>query len=573
MHRVPWGLLRRPSIRGGQSDVRRRPGAIQPSKKTSMTRLIRIRSAGLTTGALAALILAAVAAGVIAQPAGGHLSLAAADRHYGNGDLDAAIDAYKALLSEHVHNAAVRKGLVLSLLEADRWKAAETVLKNAPADFKASAAYRELVGKVLFRQGEIDAAEAEFEKAVEMGAGEVALIGLARIAYCENRPNYAEDLTHKALVLNPNHARSYLMLAMLLGGEGRLPEAGQALQRFIDLNQFDSAPDEIGSTGVPEQLRAFRGDRHGPTELLSGPERCEIASKLGLIGIPQVEIEVGGKREKFIFDSGASENVLAKDFADRIGLEPVSSGTTWGFGGDAGRGLGKLDCLKIGEFEVANIPVSIIELPRILTLLGGGIAGVLSPQSFPDLTFTLDYPDKKLIVERKSAASPRLAEIIEKGTGEFPDEGVSRIIIPYRSLGGEFITEIGINGLERRLALFDTGAGAIVLSSALTGKAFSKDQLTPSMALMAGVGEKGQAAKMAKNVRLTLGPKEFEYEHTVVADLSVLANMGCEIYAVLSGGMVSDHRVTFDTEHQRIILEKDLDSEVRDQSREIRGEG
>ena len=81
---------------------------------------------------------------------------------------------------------------------------------------------------------------AAVKKAIEMGDGEVAHIGLARIAHSENRPGYASDLTHKALAFNPVHARSYLMLAMLLGGEGRLPEAGQALQRFIDLNQFSS---------------------------------------------------------------------------------------------------------------------------------------------------------------------------------------------------------------------------------------------------------------------------------------------------------------------------------------------
>jgi tetratricopeptide (TPR) repeat protein len=491
------------------------------------------------------------------------LSLRTADRYYAKGDLDKALDAYKALLSQHVHNVAVRRGLVLCLLEANRWQAAEPVLNNAPADFKETAAYHELWGLLLFREGEIDSAEAEFEKAIEMGAGELAAIGLAKIAYAENRPKYAMQLTQKALALNPGYAGCYLMLAMLRGGEGKLPEAGDALQKFIDLNQFDSSPEEVGSIGVPEQLWAFKGDRLGPTEIVAGPDRCEISMGLGLIGVPIVKVSVGGEEVKFIVDSGASENVLSKDFADKVGVKPTSSGTTWGFGGDAERWLGKLDRLRIGEFEIANIPISILELPQILTLLGGGIAGVLSPQSFADLIFTLDYPNKKLIVERRSAVSDRLAGIIENGTGDFPDEGVSRAIIPYRALGGEFIAEVDINQVKKRLALFDTGAGAIVLSSALVGKAFGKDDLTSSFALMAGVGEKGQAAKMAKNVSLRLGPEEFSYENVVVADLSVLANMGCEIYAVLSGGMVSDHRVTFDTEHQRIILEKNLDSEVR----------
>jgi tetratricopeptide (TPR) repeat protein len=531
----------------------------------------QIHSARCTASVRRLLCLAAALATVaFATPvAAERLSLAAADRYYAKGDLVPAIDAYKALLSKHVHNAAVRKGLVLSLLEADRWKAAKTVVQNAPPDFKARATYHELAGLVLFREGEIDAAEAEFEKAVEMGAGEVALIGLARIADSENRPGYARKLTERALARNPTYPRCYLMLAGLSAEEGKLPEAGDELQKFIDLNQFDSDPDEVGSIGVPQQLWAFRGDKLGATAIVSGPDRCELGMTLGLIGIPQVKLSIGGEEVKFILDSGASENVLAKDFADKLGLKPISKGTTWGMGGEAERWLGKLPRLTIGEFEIANIPISIIELPQILKLLGGGIAGVLSPQSFTDLVFTLDYPKKKLVVERKTAASSRLADILDKGSGDFEDEGVSRSIIPYRSLGGEFITEVKINDLSPKLALFDTGAGAIILSDALIGKAFERNQLSPALALMAGVGEKGQAAKMASDVRLSLDTMEFDYDHVVVADLSVLGKMGCEVYAVLSGGMVSDKRVTFDTEHQRIILErglggKDERSESRD---------
>src|SRR5581483_5009113 len=87
---------------------------------------------------------------------------------------------------------------------ATAWRIAQQALKDAPD----SAAAHEFAGEVLFRQGDITQADAEFKTAVEWNPRlAAAWWGLGRVAECTSMNKTAMDDYQRAYQLDPKDPR------------------------------------------------------------------------------------------------------------------------------------------------------------------------------------------------------------------------------------------------------------------------------------------------------------------------------------------------------------------------------
>lgn len=136
-------------------------------------------------------------------------------------------------------------------------------------------------------------------------------------------------------------------------------------------------------------------------------------------GLPVVDVTINGIHERFIFDTGASETVIASDVADRCGIMPASPDTI------RGRSATTMDLvslpslvgnLELGGHRLVNHPAFIVDkgllsysLLWLLPILK--VDGIIGWRAMRDFDITLDYRSHSIVLKRpltKSSAQRNL---------------------------------------------------------------------------------------------------------------------------------------------------------------------
>ncbi|HUP18543.1 MAG TPA: aspartyl protease family protein [Gemmatimonadota bacterium] len=353
-------------------------------------------------------------------------ALRAADAALRAGRSDEAIEGYRraqALLGIHLtyarpdrfyyeEGAAIHRGLARAYLDAGDAHAArveaERGLNLDPEDSRLLAA----LGGALYRSGEPAAARAALEAALarEPDLAE-AHWALGRVEIAGNRLEPARARAGRALELEarPRYARDFARYSALAGDHG---SAARALRTWERLAPASAERDTL------ERLRAFY--EASARERLLRMDRPVVRAQVNFDLVPGDEVPyvpvrfADGETVYVLFDTGAGWNVIDRDFARSIGVDPIWPGASLvGALGSSPGGYGIVPRMEIGGLEIGAVPFVVGDF-EALRLRGRGayrIAAVVNPALlFRDHTVVFDYRHRRIEIHRFEPGSPGYAE-------------------------------------------------------------------------------------------------------------------------------------------------------------------
>ena len=186
--------------------------------------------------------------------------------------------------------------------------------------------------------------------------------------------------------------------------------------KWQDLVALDSTTEGgLDSNNTAALVKAYS---QAPPEKIIFPENeVELPLELSLSGVPQIEVEVHGMKKNFWIDTGASYSVLAADFAEKCGIQPI--GTEKALAGTSTDARVEIrptiiDEMKIGDIVIKNHPAMIMNKSDLEFKLFGlirilKIDGIIGWNAIRQMDLTLDYKGGKAII-----ASPVLSENEER---------------------------------------------------------------------------------------------------------------------------------------------------------------
>ena len=426
----------------------------------------------------------------------------------------------------HRFNQAISSVLVLALLG--------TATAAARDDEASDPAKR---GDELFRAGHFAEAEKVYRAAVTDDDPEShAILRLGEIALMSNRFAEAERHLQRAIALLPDDKGPRSLLAECYYRQDKFAQAVPIYR-------------ELGRDGVADQLASF-----------AGPIPYEVSGELDVAHVkfeqtdplPIVKARINDSDEVYLLiDTGAATLMLAPDFADRVGARrfgPPETGTFAG-GKTAPVHRGTIESIQLGEFKIANVPVSLREGPRLP--MAKRIDGVIGTALLYHFVSTLDYPGGQLVLRRK--ADEVLADV------EREAESKQVYVVPFWMAGTHFMVAWGrVNQAEPCLFFADTGlAGGGFLCPKSTIDAAGID-LTglPSFQGMGGGGPVTVTPFVIKE--LSLGDA---VRHDVTGMFGAFPaeseyGRGFRIGGIISHGFFRPYALTFDFERMRLLLKR-----------------
>jgi len=372
--------------------------------------------------------------------------------------------------------------------------------------------------------GEVLAVEPENGRAL-WGAGEMALL--------ENRLDDAEDLLRRAVEALPEEKRPRVLLAESLYRRDRFGEAAPPLR-------------QAGREAFAEQLESFGGA--APYQI-TGPSDSTVIPFLVTDPLPYVSLRVNGREGCFLIDTGGPVLGMDPAFAESAGVELF--GEEEGLFAGGARAMyryGRADSIGLGAFTVKNVPVHVKPVRLPPTACGGGPAvGVIGTVLLYHFHFTLDYPEERLVLRRRSD------ERSERWSREGAREGVHAI--PFWMAGDHFMVAWGTaNGAGPFLFLVDTG---------LAGGGFTSTDLLIEQAGIELTGEpmRGMGGGGPVEIypyimnELTLGrARQADIRAFHGAFPADPDRWGFTVAGIISHGFFRPYALTFDFDRMRIYL-------------------
>jgi tetratricopeptide (TPR) repeat protein len=314
-----------------------------------------------------------------------------ANRLYRKGDFTKAIAKYKDILQEKPASPDGWAGLIRSYLKAKNVTAAAQSAEQAIAvvDHPRTRTAR---AEVLFRQGEIGDAEKEWVNVVNSGYPEArAYLGLSRVRLANSMYRSAAKMIKKAHDLNPDDPDiKELWLTTL--------PLSQQVEQLKSLLAEETSLDEDQRTKLSSILDSaveWRKD-HG----------CRLVSKVNSMETPlvpaleyhhlrgyRVSVELNGRQEQLLLDTGASGIVVGRGVAAEAKITefiPTRLGGIGGTGWTSGS-IGFAESIKVGDMEFRNCPIKVTDDSSVVHE-----DGLIGSDVFEKFLVGIDFPDEKL---------------------------------------------------------------------------------------------------------------------------------------------------------------------------------
>jgi predicted aspartyl protease len=109
-----------------------------------------------------------------------------------------------------------------------------------------------------------------------------------------------------------------------------------------------------------------------------------------------IDVEIGGKTNRWVLDTGASATVVDSTFAAALGLEPVGKAKAVGAGGSVDIMLVTLPPLRIQGVSIAEQQVGAMPLRDLFDKRGIEVAGVLGYDFLSRFVTRIDYANRKI---------------------------------------------------------------------------------------------------------------------------------------------------------------------------------
>ena len=389
----------------------------------------------------------------------------------------------------------------------------------------------------LFRAGHFAEAEKVYNEALAADANRYeAVVRLGEIALLSNRFDDAERFLRRARELRPNENTPKSLLAEVCYRQDRFDEAAE-LRRGVD-------PD-----AAVDKLAGFKG--LVPNQLVGDADETRIAFAQ-TDPLPLIKVRInGGDEVHLLIDTGASELYLDPEFAKSVGAVITGSVTgTYAGGMRAATGQGRVESVRLGDFELRNVPVLLLPTRRLpFGPPDVQIEGVLGTSVLYHFISTLDYPHGQLVLRRKTDKARAELDRLAKSPGTH--------IVPFWMAGSHFmVTWAKVNDVEPCLLFVDTGlaGGGLTLENS-TVKAAGID--LSAVPARQGIGGGGPIEIKAFTVdRVSLG----DAVQTNVTAFAGAMPPGTESrHGFRTGGVVSHaffrpYALTFDFEKMRLLL-------------------
>lgn len=111
-----------------------------------------------------------------------------------------------------------------------------------------------------------------------------------------------------------------------------------------------------------------------------------------------LEVNVNGQGPfDFALDTGATMTVLCHKTAQKLGITASTPAKGTGAGGQLAVSLTRLGSLAIGELEVKDLQVAVMDLTGVSQAAGTEIAGVIGYNLLEKFRVTIDYPKRKIL--------------------------------------------------------------------------------------------------------------------------------------------------------------------------------
>lgn len=388
-------------------------------------------------------------------------------------------------------------------------------------------------------------------------------LDLADEHFAAGRFGEAEEVYSQVLAENPDHPRAQLRLGELallsndldeahghlvrVAPDPELDERRLALLQELHMRRHDFAAaarlaHERGHLARGRQLESFADEQPYLIEQDVGMTRIDFVQTDPL---PVVRLRLNDQEAvHVIIDTGGGELILDPAVAERLGLERFG-GARASFAADRRAPIeySRADRVQIGEFVVANVPVTLLDTSRFAAVSPTAeIGGVLGTVLLSKFRSTLDYPAGSLILESRD--SPRRDQ-----------DGA--ILVPMWLAGDHFMVARGAAGGAGPFTWFiDTGlAGGGFLPNSSTLEATGVSLEGHSSFQGAGGGGAVTVTPFVMP-ELSLGA----LTRTDVPSLfgafpeSLTTRFGFRIDGIVSHAFFRGHRLTFDFDAMELVL-------------------
>jgi hypothetical protein len=412
---------------------------------------------------------------------------------------------------------------------------------------------------VLYVDGKFDAAKAVLLKLKESRPDDTRVLAqLGNIALFENYPGEAEGYFTEALNRASRFKRMWpfnlalkVRLAMTYYRMDRLREASRLFREAAGPLRFGPLKD---LHALSAQLALFDD---ASAYRIEGPG----ASHIGFVvtdPLPVVQLSVNGSEPLLFFlDTGGAELILDSELVDGVGATIVSEMTGEFAGSKAAKvGLGKVDVVTLGDYSIANVPVSRLAVAGPVSEIFGrpDIQGVIGTRLLFHFRSTIDYANGRLILERKTAdRSPSMEAA-----------ATQPIVIPFWLVDTHYMMAWGsVNGMPPSLFFVDTGLAAkgFTASEAVLNWAGIDVDWSKSVESTGGGGKVEMVDITVQ--QLTLGSEPNQAVETDVPGAAIQDDnmilkgaLGFQVGGLISHQFFRRYAVTLDFSTMEIILQQ-----------------
>ncbi|RDE17446.1 MAG: hypothetical protein C4K49_02770 [Candidatus Thorarchaeota archaeon] len=245
-------------------------------------------------------------------------------------------------------------------------------------------------------------------------------------------------------------------------------------------------------------------------------------------GHPHLPVLVNGQGP-FIFtlDTGATATTISKSLAEKLGIRTYEGDKKMASGVGGGRvpvAFAKVDRLQIGTEVVENEEVLVIDFESAM----GGVcftAGVIGHSFLKNYVMSVNYPEKRIRLERTKGASSRRYKNVAWQEFQYVEDSHLISVPTY------------INGNGPFHLVVDTGSGGTVITPRIAQQlGFTEDQAVAAVRVAnptnrgcadgcQGVGGKAQAYGVQID-SVSVGPVTQENTIAAVIDLKVVSPRG-----------------------------------------------
>lgn len=299
-------------------------------------------------------------------------------------------------------SARLHSGLAEAYLQADRPYAAAVEARHGVNADESDGRLWTLLGLAGYRLAELDSASAALDRAAALGSDDADLHwGRALVAAARNRMPEAIAAVERARSRRAE-PRFALARARWSAVVGDYAAAAGSLEDFLRL-----APDDRRAEGTRNLARFYREVARAPAAVAE-PRVARLRLRFDLKPgdeIPYVPARINGRPEAYIlFDTGAERNVMDREYAESIGVEPVfPGGELHGPWRESPAGHAIVDSLSLGSLTIRRIPFAVTDFERLHLRLQGEyyIAAIVNPALLlRDYLVVLDYHARHIELER-----------------------------------------------------------------------------------------------------------------------------------------------------------------------------